>query len=346
VKTNSLEIADFFHQLALLTGAGLPLPETLRQLAAGAGRAGTRTMIAECADAVGKGQSLASSLEAYGDRIPPFYRRMIAAGEQEGALPEILSELAKIARLRQLLASLVKDIILYPFITVSLALLILLFFAVVVVPEFNQVFSELLEGAPMPGLTAFFLWFFLGIRDHIIFFGGLYGVYLIGMIAFFCNQQHSQRLVLWLVSRFPFADMIFYNHAMARLCTMWAAMIRRRVPAETAFPALAEIMDFPALAAALNRLAEAVRNGQLFADALERELNISRLLVVTVKNTPEGELPNQLDRLSELFLERASYGFRRAGMVWELISMIGMLVIIGTIILILFAPLLTRLLLH
>lgn len=338
MKINSMEISDFFQQLALLTRSELPLPETLRQLAANSKHSDIKNMIEECGEAAGQGMKLSDALQKYTGQVPPFYIRMIMLGEQEGTLPEVLSELAKIARMHHQLTTMIKDIMLYPLITISFAFLIFLFLALWIIPEFHKIYIELLEGASLPPLTDFVISFFTFIRNYSHIFVTLYLVYLGAMIWFFCNRHLANRLLLYLVRHFPFAEVVFYNYAMSRLCTMWATMMRRRIPAEEAFPAIAEIMDFSPLANALNRISKACGNGVGFQDALALETDISQLLIMTVKNTQENKLPEQLEQLAELFQERGSYGFRKAGMAWELISIMGMVIIIGGILFLLFLP--------
>jgi len=338
VKINSMEISDFFRQLSLLTNSGLPLPETLRQLAASTDRTKIKTMIEECGEAAGKGVTLSDALRKYSDDIPSFYVRMIAIGEREGTLPDVLAELAKITRMHHQLTVMIKDIMIYPFITISVGFLIFLVLSYAVIPEFHKIFIELLEGAPMPSLTELTITISSFIREYIYVFVALYLAYLAVMIKFLIDRRFAGRLLFYLIRRFPFADVIFYNYAMSRLCSMWATLMRRRVPTEEAFPAIAEVMDFPPLEAALIRVADSCRRGAGFIDAMDKEPDISRLLVMSVKNTPEQKLPEQLDQLTTLFQERGSYGFRRAGMAWELISIGGMIMVVGGIIFMLFLP--------
>jgi len=343
VKITNMEIADFFRQLALLTRSGLPLPETLRQLATAAERQDLKDMITACAAAVDDGNRLAAAMEKYREIVPPFYLRMIAIGEREGALPVVLDELAQITRMRYRLATMIKDISFYPVIAISIALLVLLFMGTWIMPDFYRIFVDLLEGSPLPGLTEVTMWFFMGIHDHALSLTVLYLLYLVGMAWLFCNRRAANRLLVALIRLFPFSDVIFYNHAMARLCTMWAAMIRRKVPLEEAFPAMAEIMDSQPLSSALNRVSANCKMGQAMITALEAEPDLSRILAMTVKNTREAELPEQLDRLAEVFLERAAYGFRRAGIAAEILSVSGMVLLVGGIILLLFMPFLSQL---
>ena len=57
-----------------------------------------------------------------------------------------------------------------------------------------------------------------------------------------------------------------------------------------------------------------------------------------LENSTENNLPEELDKLAVLFRERASYGYRRVGMAWEIISLSVMILITASVILFLFTP--------
>lgn len=338
MKINSYEIADFFNQLALLTRSELPLPKTLSQMAQDFHSSSIKQIIAGLGEATGKGKTLSEAMQDYPESFKPFYIRMIALGEREGTLPDVLSELARISRLHYMLTTMIKDIMLYPVITVSVAFLILMFICCAVIPEFKKIFNELLAGEPLPELTQLVInisWF---VKEFIKFFIGLYIAYLVTICWLFLNKGTANKVLLFLVRKFPYSETVFYNFAMARLCTVWAIMTRRKIPVEEAFPVIAEVMDFPEVANALNRVAEKCGKGESPLQCLKAENNISRLLIMTIENSPENKLPDELDKLADLFRERGYYGYRRIGMAWEVMAIAGMVSVVAVIIFFIFLP--------
>lgn len=343
MKINSYEIADFFKQLSLLTKSELPLPNTLSQMASDFRSGPLRQIIAELGDATGKGKTLSDAMRDYPESFRPFYVRMIALGEREGTLPDVLSELSRISRLHYMLATMIKDILLYPIITISVAMLILMFLCYVIIPEFGKIFEELLAGESLPALTQFVFWCSGIVQNNIILFIGIYVVYVVTVCWMFTSRNAANKILLFMVRKFPFSEIVFYNFAMARLCTVWAVMARRKVPVEEAFPIIAGIMDSPEVANALTRVAEKCGRGENPLQCLKAENNISRLLIMTMENCPEIKLPDELDKLAELFRERGYYGYRRIGMAWEVMSIASMVMVTGIIIIFIFLPFLARL---
>ena len=342
MKVTYFDIADFYKQLALLTQTGLPLPDTLRQLAPTLGKRALREIVERLREAASKGMTLSEAMKNEKDCFPAFFVRMIALGESKGGLSLVLAELARISKMQFMLSTMVKDIIFYPVLTVSFALFIFLVLCYFVLPGFSEIYRELLCGEPLPNITAFVLGVSAFVKTNIIPVVALYVAFLGFFTWLYFGSRGSQRFILFLTRQMPLSEVVFYNFAMSRLCAMWAVMMKRNVTVPEAFPAIADMMDVPELAADLRQSAEECAKGVNLTDSLKSRKNISSLLAMTVGNAPESKLPDELEQLAELFRERGLYGFRRTGMVWELITITSSVFIVGTIILMLFMPIMCR----
>ena len=119
MKINSYEITDFLKQLALLTKSELPLPATLAQLAQESRGKKLKELIQKLSDSADKGKTLSQAISEHPESFPAFYVRMIALAEKEGTLSKVLSELARISRFQYMLVNMVRDVMLYPLITIT-----------------------------------------------------------------------------------------------------------------------------------------------------------------------------------------------------------------------------------
>jgi type IV pilus assembly protein PilC len=338
VEINNYEIADFLRQMALLTKSELPLPSALSQLASESRSKKLKKLMQQLSESAAKGKTLSQAMAEHPETFPDFYIRLISLGEKEGSLTNVLTELAQVSRYQYMLVNMIRDVMLYPVITIGVAFLIILFLSCTVIPGFKQIYDDLLYGEPLPYLTELVISVSDFIKAHVYEIGSIYVLLLIFFIWLFKNSGLSNRILLKLSRRIPFSEIIFYNFGMARLCSLWSVMMRRKVPAEEAFPVIAGLMDFPELTIALKKVAEKCHKGENIKDCLNSEANISRLLIMMLENTREEALPEELDKLAELFRERASYGYRRVGMAWEVISISAMVFIAAGVILFLFTP--------
>jgi type IV pilus assembly protein PilC len=338
VKINSYEITDFLKQLALLTRSELPLPDALTQLSHESRGKKLKKLIQELSDSADKGKTLSQAMSEHPETFPSFYIKMIALAEKEGTLSSVLSELAQISRFQYMLVNMIRDVMLYPLITIGVAFLIMFFLCYTVIPVFGKIFDDLLQGEPLPMLTQWILNISYFIKNYIYEFIVIYIFSAVFMVWLFCNNGLGNKILLRLSRYIPFSEVIFYNFAMARLCTLWAIMMRRKISVEESFPVIAEVMEFPQLSNALNEIARKCKKGEDIKQCLKEENNISRLLIMMLDNSKEANLPEELDKLASLFRDRASYGYRRVGMAWETISMGAMVLVVAGLILFLFFP--------
>jgi len=138
----SRDVTVFLRQLALLVGAGLTLEGALQTLADDASKAMSRFADA-LRSSITAGNSFAEALERYPTLIAPAYIAMVRAGEASGKLDAILRAIVEDRTRQELLNERFNGAIRYPLFLVASAVLILLFFLIYVVPQFEPVFKDL-----------------------------------------------------------------------------------------------------------------------------------------------------------------------------------------------------------
>lgn len=340
------EIAEFFRQLELLTRAGLPLPESLWQLSGEYHHRGIRKICTELSEATGHGELLSDAMRKHGDVFSPMLIRMVEVGEKDGALPEVMREIYNISRRHYQLASMMREIMLYPFITIMTGIFIMIGLLYYILPSFyNNLITENMNSyrhnytsfSNIMQMTSVF------VQNNIIAILIICVAILVFGIWLFISSRYSNRILLRLSRSLPYADIIFYNLSMARFCAIWAALIRRQIPTAESFSLLSETADFPPLAGAFKRVAVNCEAGKAPLDCLDEEHDISRLLVAALKSSPETERAEQLENMADVFYSSGDYGFHRAGLTWEFLALIGMVLVVGLIIIMTFMPYISKL---
>ena len=87
--------AAFNQQLAQLTGAGLPVEQGLRMIAAEMRKSSMRRTLDLVAAELESGKTLPEAVAAYRDKFPPLYAQLIDAGIRAGNLSGILLNLGR-----------------------------------------------------------------------------------------------------------------------------------------------------------------------------------------------------------------------------------------------------------
>lgn len=147
--------AALAEQMATMLRVRLPALEMLRILAQGAARAETRERLERTARLVAEGMPLAQAFAQAGPKVAPVFLSLLRAGALSDALPEQLTDLARLLRLQEQLRGQVATALLYPAILVAAAVAVVLIVALTLAPALAPLFQG--EGREMPGSLAFFV---------------------------------------------------------------------------------------------------------------------------------------------------------------------------------------------
>ena len=282
------------RQLAGLVGAGLPLERALTALADDAEDPRQRDLVAQLRSEVTAGHSFAHALATAPREFDDVYRAVVGAGEQGGALGQVLDKLANDLEERQALKSKLIGASLYPAIVSGIALLIVIFLVTYVVPQVASVFTSSRRALPL--LTVAMLALSQFVRD----WGWLVALGVAGGITalLLLRRQDAVRLRMdaaWL--RLPLVGRLARGYNAARFAGTLAMLAGAGVPILKALQAAAETLGNRAMRAdALDALVQ-VREGAPLASALAAKKRFPGLLAMFARlGEQTGQLPQMLSR--------------------------------------------------
>src|SRR5213082_2755229 len=145
----------FTRQLATLIDAGLPLLRSLNVLAKQERDSVLKNTINKVADGVQGGSTFSEALALHPRIFNDLYVNMVKAGEIGGVLELVLNRLAEFQEKAAKIKNKVAAAMVYPVIVITLALTIMAFLLVFIVPKFEAVFHDLLGDKPLPAITMF-----------------------------------------------------------------------------------------------------------------------------------------------------------------------------------------------
>jgi len=286
--------AVWTRQLAGLVASGLPLERALAALAAESEVPRQRELLAHLKSEVNAGAPFAQALGSAPREFDHVYRAVVAAGEQSGALGEVLERLADDLEQRQELRAKLIGAIAYPIIVSIISVFIIIFLMTYVVPQIATVFTSSKRALPLLTIVM------LGISDFIRHWGWLA---LLGLVA----GGIGLRLALrgdafrkrfdagWL--RLPLVGRLARGYNAARFAGTLAMLAGAGVPILKALQAAAETLSNAAMRAdALDALAQ-VREGAPLGAALAGKTRFPGLLSMFARlGEQTGELAEMLAR--------------------------------------------------
>jgi len=153
IKTKVL--TQFTRQLATLVNAGLPLMRGIEVLKRQMKDPQMLEALNGISENIAAGGTFSESLTAYPKIFDKLYVNMVKAGEAGGVLEVVLGRLAEFAEKSEKIKNKVKGAMIYPIVVLVAAIGITAFLLIAVIPKFQQVFNDMLNGQALPAITQF-----------------------------------------------------------------------------------------------------------------------------------------------------------------------------------------------
>jgi type IV pilus assembly protein PilC len=148
---NGKVLCLFTRQLSILQDAGLPILRSLRILEQQQKPGRLKNSLMDVCDEIEGGSTLSEAMAKCPKAFDRLYVNMIRAGEAGGALEVILRRLSEFQERSQAIRRKVKGALVYPVVVVSVAVGILTFIMIWIVPQFVKIFTGF--GCPLPAMT-------------------------------------------------------------------------------------------------------------------------------------------------------------------------------------------------
>jgi general secretion pathway protein F len=258
------DVTIFLRQLALLIGAGLTLEAALQTLGDDTSKS-LAAFAAALRASISAGDSFAEALERHSAIIAPAYVAMVRAGEASGKLEPVLGAIVEDRTRSELLADRINSAIRYPLFLIVSAVVVLLFFLIYVVPQFEPVFKDL--GGRLNAGAAFVLAASAWLRGNLDLLLGLCLALVPGIWLVLSRREWRARMLAAFAS-IPGISGTVRDQRTARIIGTFGLLVENGVALPTALKILREVVTDPHYVGAIDGVYEQVRNGRRFGDAL------------------------------------------------------------------------------
>lgn len=336
---NSKGLTVFTRQLATLVKAGMPILRSLEVLARQEKRAGFKTVLDQIADTIRSGGNFSEGLAAHPKLFDRLYVNMVRAGEAGGMLSTVLDRLAVFNEKSERIKGKVKSAMIYPAIISGVAVTIVAILMVFVVPKFQDIFTGLLKGQPLPFLTQVLLTISYFMRDNFIATGiGIAGAYV--GFKLYKKTKTGTRTLDWLLIHFPVIGDLMLKATIARFTRTFGTLLSSGVPMLQAIVITRDTSGNVHVANALNVVHDRVKEGDSVARPLEATAIFPGMVTSMIEVGEEtGAMPEMLTRIADSYDEEVDNAVAGLTSVIEPIMIVFMAVIVGTIVIALFLPL-------
>jgi type IV pilus assembly protein PilC len=332
-------LTTFTRQLATLIDAGLPLLRGLRVLEKQERNPNLKRIIDELALSIEGGSTFSEGLAQHPKVFNRLYVNMVKAGELGGVLEVVLTRLAEFMEKAQKIKGKVVAAMFYPVAVLIVAVGILIVLMVFVIPKFREVFEGLGEGRPLPGFTVFVLTISETVKNNIIMTAlSVVGVFILFRLAL--KTKACRKIWDKFKLKVPAMGPVISKVAIARFTRTLGTLVSSGVPILQALTIVKETSGNVIVANAIGAIHESVKEGETITAPLEAS-GVFPPMVISMVDVGEqtGALPEMLLKIADNYDDEVDNAVSAMTSLLEPIMIVALAVIVGSIVIAMFLPL-------
>lgn len=297
VKTKDLTI--FSHQFAAMIDAGISLVDAFNILYEEAEHPKLKEVIREIQEDIETGSSLSDAMAKHPKVFPQLYCQLIRAGETGGVLNTVLNQLAEHYERQDEINGKVKSALYYPITILVIAVFVVIFLVVKIVPTFVGMFNSFGAALPLPTRIL------LGASDFLQTYWWALLLGIGGLLAIFYSyrQTPSGELQLdKLILKIPVIGNMMQKVILSRFSSTLAILLGSGVDLISSLNIVEDVVGNKVYANALVEARGQVREGVSFSRPLANMPIFPSILVQMVKIGEEsGNLVMMLNKVSNFY---------------------------------------------
>jgi len=338
---NNKHLVTFTRQFSTLQDAGLPVLRSLKILE-GQMRPGVlKNALIDIVDDVESGSTLSEAFGKHPKCFDRLYVNMVKAGEAGGALEVILKRLADFKEKSQSLARRIKGAMIYPIVVIMVAVGILSFIMIFIIPKFEKIFLDFKLKLP---------WITQTLIDTSRWFVRYWYILPLIPVAIWLTFKlirlnKTGNYVLDRVKLFmPIMGGIIEKTVVARTTRTLGTLIASGVPILEALSIVRETCMNAVFEEMYKKVYESIREGETLAQPMKESRLVDDMVVNMVDVGEEtGDLDTMLNKIADVYDEEVDVLVEALISLLEPIMIVVLGLIVGTIVVALFMPLIALL---
>lgn len=326
----------FTGQLAAMLGGGLHLVRILTALAAESPHKVFTKVLEKVRDDITAGGTFADALAQHPHVFNTLYVSIVRAGELSGSLPVVLDTMTTYLEKTDAIRRKVKGAIAYPAVILVVAILIVIFMILKIVPIFHEVYEK--AGAVLPLPTRMLIALSNVLRDYLLFM--VLGLGIVVLLVYSIYQSRGGRKVFDRVKlNMPLFGSLIRKSIMARTCRTLSVLLNAGIPLIEAMETVSRVAGNAIIEEALTGATQRMRDGGTIADTLRQTGEFPSMVTQLVATGEEsGTLPGMLGRAATYYEQQVDQSVATLSTLIEPLMIVLMGGMAGGVILALYLP--------
>lgn len=320
----------YLRQFATLLKAGVTIVDATRILAEQTESKALKKALVHIEERLRSGQPLSTAMTDHPNIFPPLVINMIRAGEASGSIDETLERLAdhfeKVHRTRQKIVSALA----YPIVVGIIAVIVVIFLLVGVVPTFVSMFADF--GADLPAITKFVL------RASEVMQTYWWGVLLLllstyGVLMLLRRQKKTKYYLDVIVLRMPIFGGMMQKAVLARMTRTLSSLFSSAVPILQALTIVEAVVENEVVARVIRTSRDALERGESLTEPMKRHWAFPPLVTQMIAiGEQTGSLDAMLAKVADFYEAEVEAATDRLKSLIEPLMIVLLAGVVGTIV--------------
>jgi type IV pilus assembly protein PilC len=330
------DISVFSRQFATMIAAGLPLVQCLQTLGMQMERKRFQDIIAKVAYDVESGSTLSDALGRFPRVFDDLYVNLVHVGETGGVLDSMLSRLSTYLEKAQALKHRVQMAIVYPILVMTIAVLVVAFLMIFIIPIFAAFFKN--AGVPLPLPTRIVIAASNGVVKYwyvilLVWGGAMYG------FRMWYRTEAGRLAVDRFFLRAPIFGPLVRKISIARFTRTLSALLGGGVPIIDALRITAKTAGNRVVENSVMAARERVMAGQTLGDRLKEGGVFPPMVVqMVIVGEQTGALDNMLAKVADYYEDEVDVAVSGLTALLEPLLIVFLGVVIGGIVIAIYLP--------
>lgn len=324
-------------QLSTYIKAGIPLVDAVRILSKQSVNSNEKRAYQRLVYDLLKGENLSDAMMRQENKFPKLLVNMVKTAEMTGDLPTILDDMADYYTAMEETRKQMISAMTYPVIVLLLAIAVLIFMLVYLVPQFVQMFES--QDATLPAITLFIIGASNFLKNNYVWIILILGILIGGFIYLYKNIKPFKKGIQTALMHVPvFGNIIIYNEV-ANFTKTFASLLNHGVFITDSMEILSKITNNEVYKRIIAKSLDNLGKGEAISKAFKGEWAfpvVAYEMLVTGENT--GQLGVMMEKVASHFQSLHKSLVNQIKSLIEPIMIIILAVIVGVILLSIVVP--------
>ncbi|MEQ6389141.1 type II secretion system F family protein [Bacillaceae bacterium S4-13-58] len=299
---NPVKLEDFviyLRQFATLIKAGVTIVDSTRILMEQTESKVLKKTLSQIEVDLREGNSLSSAYSKHPKIFSNLFTNMVKAGETSGSLEETLEDMADYFEKQHKTRQKVKSAMSYPIVVGIIAIGVVIFLLVSIVPTFVDMFNQF--GGELPGITKFVM----AASDWVVNYWYLLTLIVVLFILSFVlirQKKETKYYLDYFMLKIPIFGKIFQKSLLARMSRTLSSLLNNSVPILNAMTLTEKVIENEVMTRVLRESSEVLQQGRSMSEPMSKHWAFPPLITQMISvGEKTGSLDQMLSRIADFY---------------------------------------------